>query len=100
MFHECKLESDCPPHSISLGRPWREWAKTVFLHCELGAHIHPAGWQDWKKPHDHFYYGEYNSYGPGASPATRADFSHQLTDAEAAEYTVERVMKGWEPQTF
>ena len=32
--------------------------------------------------------------------ATRADFSHQLTDAEAAEYTVERVMKGWEPQTF
>ncbi len=100
VFHECKLESDCPPNSIYLGRPWREWAKTVFLHCELGAHIHPAGWQDWKKPHDHFYYGEYNSYGPGASPATRADFSHQLTDAEAAEYTVERVMKGWEPQTF
>ena len=66
----------------------------------MGAHIHPAGWQDWKKPHDHFYYGEYNSYGAGASPATRADFSHQLTDAEAAEYTVERVMKGWEPQTF
>lgn len=100
VFHECSLESDCPPHSIYLGRPWREWAKTVFLHCELGAHIHPAGWQDWKKPHGHFYYGEYASYGPGASPATRADFSHQLTDAEAAEYTVKHVMKGWEPQSL
>ena len=82
------------------GTSWREWAKTVFLHCELGAHIHPAGWQDWKKPHGHFYYGEYASYGPGASPATRADFSHQLTDAEAAEYTVKHVMKGWEPQSL
>ena len=50
VFHECKLESDCPPNSIYLGRPWREWAKTVFLHCELGEHIHPTGWQDWKSP--------------------------------------------------
>ena len=100
VFHECSLESDCPPHSIYLGRPWREWAKTVFLHCELGAHIHPAGCQDWKKTHGHFYYGEYASYGPGASPATRADFSHQLTDAEAAKYTVKHVMKGWEPQSL
>ena len=98
VFHECKLESDCPPHSVYLGRPWREWAKTVFLHCKLGEHIHPDGWQDWKKPHGHFYYGEYNSYGPGASPTTRADFSHQLTEKEAMEYTVERVMKGWKPQ--
>lgn len=100
VFHECSLDSDCPPRSIYLGRPWREWAKTVFLHCELGEHIHPTGWQDWKKPHGHFYYGEYASYGPGASPATRADFSHQLTDAEAAEYTVKHVMKGWEPQSL
>ena len=95
VFKDCKLISDCPPHSVYLGRPWREWAKTVFLNCELGEHIHPLGWNDWKKPHGHFYYGEYQSYGPGASPKTRADFSHQLTDEEAKEYTVEKVLKGW-----
>lgn len=97
VFKNCKLTSDCPPHTMYLGRPWREFAKTVFLNCELGGHIHPLGWKDWNKPHDHFYYGEYNSYGPGASPKTRADFSCQLTEAEAAEYTVENVLKGWKP---
>lgn len=97
VFKDCKLTSDCPPHTVYLGRPWREWAKTVFINCELGEHIHPLGWNDWKKPHDHFYYGEYNSYGPGASPETRADFSHQLTEEEAAEYTIENVLKGWMP---
>lgn len=97
VFRNCKLESDCPPGTIMLGRPWREWAKTVYLSCELGAHIHPAGWADWGKPHGHFYYGEYCSKGPGASPETRADFSCQLTDAEAAEYTIEKVLDGWMP---
>jgi len=55
-----------------------------------------AGWIG-KSPHDHFYFGEYNSYGPGASSGERADFSHQITESEAAEYTVENVLKGWKP---
>lgn len=100
VFQECKLISDCPPHSVYLGRPWREYAKTVFLHCELGAHIHPLGWNDWKKPHGLFYYGEYQSYGPGASPDTRADFSHQLTEKEAELWKPENVLSGtdkWNP---
>lgn len=97
VFNNCKLESDCPTHTIMLGRPWREFAKTVFLNCELGEHIHPVGWMDWGKTHGHFYYGEYNSYGPGASPETRADFSHQMTAEEAAKYTMENVLKDWKP---
>ena len=100
VFKDCHLESDCPPASVYLGRPWREWAKTVFLNCELGAHIHPLGWNDWNKPHEHFYYGEFHSYGVGACPEKRAAFSHQLTDKEAALYTIKNVLSspdGWEP---
>lgn len=97
VFRNCRLTSDCPPDSVFLGRPWREYAKTVFLNCELGAHIRKEGWNDWKKEHGHFYYGEYKSYGPGASPETRADFSCQLTDKEAAGYTIEAVLQGWAP---
>ena len=97
VFKDCRLTGNCPPHSVYLGRPWREYARTVFLNCELGEHIRPEGWQDWNKPHGHFYYGEYNSYGPGANPGARAYFSHQLTEAEAAEYTVENIFKDWEP---
>lgn len=95
VFHKCRLTSDCPPHTVYLGRPWREYAKTVFLECELGEHIHPAGWMDWGKPHGHFYYGEYRSTGAGAAPDKRADFSHQLTDEEAQQYKIEQVLGSW-----
>lgn len=97
VFEHCRLISDCPPHTVYLGRPWREWAKTVFLNCEMGAHIHPAGWDDWQKPHGHFYYAEYHCYGEGASVEGRAAFSHQLTELEAAAYTRQNVLKGWLP---
>ena len=99
VFHRCKLTSDCPPHTVYLGRPWREYAKTVFLECELGEHIHPLGWADWNKDHSHFFYAEYASTGAGADPAGRADFSHQLTVEQAAEYTIEQVLDGWRIQT-
>lgn len=98
VFQGCKLTSDCPPESIYLGRPWREFAKTVFLNCELGAHIHREGWTDWKKTHGHFYYAEYASTGEGACPNARADYSHQLTAEEAAHYTKEKVLQGWMPE--
>lgn len=100
VFRNCRLLSDCPPHTVYLGRPWREWAKTVFLGCEMGAHIHPLGWNDWQKPHGHFYYGEYASFGEGADTKNRAAFSHQLTKEEAASYTPEQVLSspdGWNP---
>lgn len=97
VFQGCRLTGDCPPDSVYLGRPWREYAKTVFLNCELGAHIRKEGWNDWNKEHGRFFYAEYHSSGPGASPETRADFSWQLTDEEAAEYTAEAVLNGWKP---
>ncbi len=97
VFRDCRLISDCPPASVYLGRPWREFAKTVFLHCEMGEHIHPLGWNDWNKTHGHFYYAEYDSYGPGAYAANRADFSHRLTEEEAKAYAMENVLQGWIP---
>jgi len=33
-----------------IGRPWRNYAKTVFLDCSIGKHIHPALFHDWNKP--------------------------------------------------
>ncbi len=97
VFKDCRLESDCPRGTVFLGRPWREFAKTVYLNCEMDQHIRPEGWNDWGKPHNHFYFAEYCSTGAGASPRTRAEFSYQLSDKEAAEYTIEKVLRGWIP---
>lgn len=30
------------------GRPWRAFARTVFLHCEMDEHVSPQGFQDWQ----------------------------------------------------
>lgn len=105
VFEHCRLTSDCPKKSVYLGRPWRNYAKTIFLNCELGEHIKDEGWHDWNKEdaHNTILYAEYNSYGPGAkaiSEGKRAPFSKQLTKQEALVYTKENVLQGtdgWKP---
>lgn len=95
ILDHCRFTSDCPPQTVYLGRPWRAFAHTVLLHCELGAHIKPEGWHDWSKPHESIRYEEYNSTGPGAAPDKRASFSRQLSQQEAAQYTKENVLGDW-----
>ena len=92
VFRNCRFRGEgVPDGAIYLGRPWREFAKTVLLHCELGAHIRPEGWHDWNKPvfHTAGFYAEFASTGAG-SGKQRAAFAHQLTAEEAALYTFER----------
>ena len=98
VFEHCNFTSTCPEHSVYLGRPWRNFAKTVLLHCHLGAHIRPEGFHDWnkKEAHDTILYAEYQSTGPGAAPDKRSSFAKQLTDEEAMFYTKENVLSGWE----
>ena len=64
------------------------------MNSELGAHIKKEGWHDWNKEdaRTQAYYAEYQNYGPGASPETRASWTHQLTDAQALDYTKEKVL--------
>lgn len=94
VFSHCRfLHEGCPAGSVYLGRPWREFAKTILLSCELDAHIAPAGFDDWGKRHAHgtVLFAEHSSFGPGAS-AVRAPFVRQLTDAQAAQITYDAFM--------
>ncbi len=94
VFDHCRFTSDCAPETVYLGRPWRNFAKTVILHSELGAHIKKEGWHDWNKEEakEQAYYAEYENYGPGASPETRVSWSHQLTKEVASAYTKENIL--------
>ena len=75
-----------------LGRPWREYAKVLFVETAMGEHIAPEGWVDWLTDsgplfaHDNVYFAEYISVGPGANAAARSGWSHQLTREEATVY--------------
>lgn len=97
VFSECKFTSDCPTESCYLGRPWREFAKTVLLRCEIGDHIHHEGFHDWdkKEAHETIFYAEYQNYGPGADITARAPFVKQLSDSEASKYTLKNVLGDW-----
>lgn len=82
-----------------LGRPWRPYARTVFLDSDLGAHIAPAGWHDWDKPGAQAtsYYGEFGSKGAGAAPEQRVRWAHHLSGDEAAAYTDDAILGDWQP---
>ena len=85
IFEGCRLTAAEGVARCWLGRPWRDHAQTVFIGCEMGAHIRPEGWHDWSKPHAQrtVFYGEYASYGPGAALRSRVGWSRQLTEKEA-----------------
>lgn len=96
VFSRCRfLSHGCPPHSAYLGRPWRDFAKTVLLDCTLGAHIHPDGFHDWgkKEARESVFYAEY-----GCSVHARAAFVRELGADAAAHFRRELVLGGWTPE--
>lgn len=102
VFVDCKLTADPEVKDVYLGRPWRDYAQTVFINCEMGAHIRPEGWHNWSKPQAEqtTFYAEYGSTGAGAAPDQRVKWMHKLSKAQADEYTVANVLGGsddWNP---
>ena len=94
VFDHCRFIGEgCPDDSVYLGRPWRDWAKTVLLNCELWPHIRREGFDDWNKPlaHETAFFAEYGSFGPGAQ-GPRAPFVHALTPKDADAITFERFL--------
>lgn len=96
VFQNCRFTSNCPDSTVYLGRPWRNYAKTVVLNSWLGPHIRPEGWHNWNKTEAEstVLYGEYNNIGPGANLSNRPDWIVRLTEADASRYTKEAVLSG------
>lgn len=108
VFINCKITADSLVSKAYLGRPWRPYAKTVFINCELGKHISPIGWNPWKgdkmfpDKEQTTFYAEYKSLGLGASPTSRLTWTKQLSAKEAKKYTLQNILGGtdyWNPLT-
>jgi len=107
VFVNCKLTyrdmEVNPVASTYLGRPWREYAAVTYINCWMDVHIKPEGWHNWGDPNKEktARYSEYNSQGPGANPDARVKWARQLTEVEAAVYTIDNVLGGsdkWNPE--
>lgn len=84
IFHRCRLTGACAPGAGFLGRPWRKYARTVFLECEMDGHVAPEGFADWDAERvvtDRC--GEWRTSGDRADQGTRHPAQKRLTDEEA-----------------
>ena len=122
VFVRCKLvkeSKDVPAESSPLGRPWHPTTampdgryadpnaigSSVFIECFMDDHVTSDGWaamqgtqksgpdRTWFQPEDSRFF-EYKSSGPGAKTGAKR---RQLTDAQAADYSVPKLLGDWKP---
>lgn len=75
-----------------LGRPWKEYSRTVIMQSSISDVIHPDGWHIWSGTFalDTLFYGEYQNTGLGAEASGRVTWKgfKVITSAtEAQAYT-------------
>ncbi|WP_082654106.1 pectinesterase family protein [Bradyrhizobium pachyrhizi] len=92
VFDHCRLTADPAAGYVALGRPWRPYATVIFLSTKMDAPVMAEGWREWTPGQTNKLrtanYAEYKSSGIGANPAGREPHSHQLTDSEAAKWSL------------
>ncbi|KAL0542901.1 hypothetical protein IC582_017982 [Cucumis melo] len=84
-----------------LGRPWKEYSRTVVMQSRIGDLIQPAGWAEWSGDFalKTLYYGEYSNTGPGSDVSKRVKWAgyHVITSpSEAQKFTVNSLIQGGE----
>ncbi|XP_071716107.1 pectinesterase-like [Rutidosis leptorrhynchoides] len=59
-----------------LGRPWKEYSRTVIMQSTISNVINPAGWFPWDGNFalNTLYYGEYQNTGAGAGTSGRVNW--------------------------
>lgn len=87
---------------VGLGRPWRPYARVVYLRDQLPEEIAPAGWNNWGKAANEktAWFGEFEDKGPGARQSERVPWAHTLTAAEARQFEPLKFLAGadgWDP---
>jgi pectinesterase len=103
VFQNCKVTANYGISGVTMGRPWRADAQTVFMNCFLDKHISAPGWSEWSGNTNHTtcFYAEYNNDGPGSDTSYRVSWSHQLNNEEAQHYTMANIFaKNVNPSNF
>ncbi|XP_077248728.1 pectinesterase-like [Tasmannia lanceolata] len=90
-----------------LGRPWKEYSRTIIMESSIDDLIDPAGWTKWNDSSfglSTCYYREYKNRGPGADIGHRVKWpGYKVTNNpdEALNFTVKKFLDGenWIPWT-
>ncbi|PIN01092.1 Pectinesterase [Handroanthus impetiginosus] len=70
---DAKLEPKKERFMSYLGRPWKEYSRTVIMKTQIGDLIQPEGWLEWSRDFalKTLYYPEFNNKGAGADTSGR-----------------------------
>lgn len=84
IFYQCKLTANPEIQKVYLGRPWRPYGHSCWIECEMGKHILPVGWDNWRNPENEktARFEEYASTGEGGDMSHRRNWSKKLTKKE------------------
>ncbi|KAJ1439976.1 Pectinesterase, catalytic [Sesbania bispinosa] len=101
VLQKCLIKGDealVPVIKNYLGRPWKEYSRTIIMESEIGGLIHPDGWLPWEGEFalNTLYYAEYNNNGAGANTNARVKWPGRkdINRDEASKYTVEPFLQG------
>ncbi|KAK4432759.1 Pectinesterase 3 [Sesamum alatum] len=105
VIQKCRIgaTSDLRPVQSSfptyLGRPWKEYSRTVVMQTDISNVINPAGWYEWNGNFalNTLFYAEYQNTGAGAGTSNRVTwrgFRVLTSAAEAQPFTAGRFIAG------
>lgn len=111
VLHNCRIFPDKELEPVKqkfktyLGRPWKEYSRTIVMESMIGDFVAPEGWMPWQGIFalKTLYYAEFNNYGPGADTSKRVKwvgYKSSISRQEAQTYTVTPFLQGtnWIPQ--
>lgn len=102
VFNHCTVTVAENVEKVYLGRPWRDYGYTLFMHCTLPKQIRPEGWHHWQEERKQTArYLEFENSGVGADTSKRVEWSRQLNKKDAQQVTLENVFRrddGWTPE--
>ncbi|KAK4482165.1 hypothetical protein RD792_009306 [Penstemon davidsonii] len=110
-FQNCTIRAadDLAGSNISiptyLGRPWKQYSRTVYMQSFMDSVVNPVGWSIWSGDFalNTSYYAEFNNSGPGSNTSGRVTWPgfHVINATDAANFTVSAFLLGddWILQT-
>ncbi|XP_045810261.1 pectinesterase/pectinesterase inhibitor PPE8B-like [Trifolium pratense] len=107
-FQFCNISADYDLKATTetyLGRPWRNFSRTIFMESHLSNVIDPKGWLEMDGTHysDTSTYCEYSNFGAGAKLDNRVKWPgyYILDEREAQEFSVDKFIEGnlWLPSS-
>ncbi|XP_009594458.1 pectinesterase [Nicotiana tomentosiformis] len=111
VFQNCSIVADSSYDEVKgevktyLGRPWKEYSRTIIMESSIDDLIQPEGWVEWNKTFalNTLFYTEFNNRGSGSSKTERAKWQgvKELQINRVQRFTASQFLDGdaWIPST-